>query len=520
MYRCNDFRIRLRKFCVLLSEGKVIVLILLVYRHILCKDALHLLPNLVLRTSPLNETNAAEEQGKTNERRQEDGIAHGSLSSAVTVPIHDAGMLIGAVCALGANIGLGTSHIARADGLEDNGEFKRPADSGAIHKGGGKDDDAGGILGSQLVLQNFVGIVVRGSAGILHALFHHRLVNLGMGQAVIDAFLAGKVIFIVAPKHELIDVIPPFTADSIFLSILVPDTGATETLRNDVGTRYTLVQVIVGVGGAIAAVVGAKVVALILPVGPLASGLDSVVDVHMGSEVGPIAEGLGGILELLLEVLGNEVGGGRPEVVLDPIVGTGEAPCHLDADGVVGHHLGLDGVGVLLEHEEGRDGNVGAGSVVGHDGLSGLAVGSGVGMAGISGRTQAGVVGDDDTGGTGPLGVAHLLHKGTSAPIDHENVRAGPRQHVAVIVLGSDGIALPRIDCGIAQIAIGVVQILLQRATVRGYTEEGLPVVVASGLIECLRNLKVRVVVKGSDFVRWSSHCLLPQKKGNIYAKV
>ena len=316
----NDFRIRLRKFRVLLSEGKVIVLILLVYRHVLCKDALHLLPNLVLRPSPLNETNAAEEQGKTNERRQEDGIAYGSLSSAVTVPIHDAGMLIGAVCALGANIGLGTSDITRADGLEDDGKFKCPADSGAIHKGGGKDDDTCRVLGSQLVLQNFVGIVVRGSAGILHALFHHRLVNLGMGQAVIDAFLAGKVILIVAPEHELIDVIPPFTADSIFLSILVPDTGATETLRNDVGTRNALVQVIVGVSGTIAAVVGAEVVALILPVGSLASGLDSVVDVHVGSEVGPIAEGLGGILELLLEVLGNEVGGCAPEIIFYAIV--------------------------------------------------------------------------------------------------------------------------------------------------------------------------------------------------------
>ena len=38
----------LRKFCILLGKGKIIILVLLVYRHIFSKDTLHLLPNLVL----------------------------------------------------------------------------------------------------------------------------------------------------------------------------------------------------------------------------------------------------------------------------------------------------------------------------------------------------------------------------------------------------------------------------------------------------------------------------------------
>mmetsp|Transcript_7714 Transcript_7714/g.12818 ORF Transcript_7714/g.12818 Transcript_7714/m.12818 type:complete len:220 (-) Transcript_7714:133-792(-) len=219
-------------------------------------------------------------------------------------------MFIGAARALGANIGLGTSHITRADGLEDDGKLQRAADGGTIDKGGRKDDNAGGILGGQLVLQNLVGVVLGGAAGILHALLHHRLVDLGMGQTVIDALLASEVVLIVAAEHELIDVIPPLATDSILLAVLVPDAGAAETLLNDVGAGDALVQVVVGVGGAVTAVVGAEIVALVLPVGSLAAGLNAIVDVHVGSEVSPIAEGLGGILELLLEVLGHEVGGG------------------------------------------------------------------------------------------------------------------------------------------------------------------------------------------------------------------
>ncbi len=221
-------------------------------------------------------------------------------------------------------------------------------------------------------------------------------------------------------------------------------------------------------------------------------GLDAVVDVHVGGEVGPVAEGGGHVLEALLEVPADEVGGGRPEVVLDPVVGAGEGPRHLDLDHVVGAELGLDGVGVLLEHEEGGDGYVLSRAVVGHDGLGRLADVLPVGRDAVGVAAQAGVVGDDDAGGAGPLGVADRLHEGAVAAVDHEDVRAGPGLHLAVLVLGPDGIALPRVDGRVAEVGIGVVHVLRDRPAVRGDAEQGLAVVVAVGLEQRLRDVNLQ----------------------------
>ena len=423
--------------------------------HVLGKDATDLLSHVVPGLLPVEEADATKgaadgEEGNEEGVGRDGSTASSATSSGALAAGLDALDLVGALAALLADLGLGAVEVAGADGGEDHLGRQGPAQGDGVDEGGGEDDDAAAGLGGHLEVEEGVGGVLLEAAGVQHAALDALLVDVGVLHGVGDAVVVGEVVGGVAPVEEFGDVVPPLLADAVGLAVVLPDADAAETLPHDVGAGDAVVEVIVGVGGAVAAVVGAQVEAHVLPVGSLAVGLDAVVDVHVGGEVGPVAEGHGDVLESLLEVPADEVRGGRPEVVLDPVVGAGEGPGHFDLDHVVGPELGLDGVGVLLEHEEGGDGDVLAGPVVGHDGLGRLANVLPVGRNAVGVAAQAGVVGDDDAGRPGPLGVADLLHEGAVAAVDHEDVRAGPGLHLAVLVLGADGIALPRVDGRVA----------------------------------------------------------------------
>ena len=112
-------------------------------------------------------------------------------------------------------------------------------------------------------------------------------------------------------------IIPPFLSDSIFFSITLPDAVTTQTLLDHISTRNSTVKVIVGVSGAISSIVCAKVVALVLSVDTPATRLQTVIDVHVGSEIGMRIKSNSSFLELLLKFSANHISWGGPKLLLD-----------------------------------------------------------------------------------------------------------------------------------------------------------------------------------------------------------
>ena len=323
-------------------------------------------------------------------------------------------------CAAGvANGRGGTRRKAGANGGKDIGGRQSTANGSSVDKGRRNDHHAALVLCVDFTDEFGVDLVLLRTIGIFNALVDSGSIHLGMFVGVIDTVLVGKVDRIATTIVEFDNVVPPDGANSIRGAVLFPNAESTEGFLDHVGTRNPAIEVIVWVGGTVAAVIGAERVTKVLSVG-LAAHLDSVVNVHVGSKVGGFSESLRERFEGLEKILGNGIRRSGPEIVLDPIIGVRKRPGHFNLDRSVCLDFVLDGINVVFEHEKGRNGNVPAGSVIGHDGFRVFTVigNTRFGLA-IEIGAEAGRVSDDDSGSPGPLGVANLLDKGTAATIHH-----------------------------------------------------------------------------------------------------
>mmetsp|Transcript_31351 Transcript_31351/g.72160 ORF Transcript_31351/g.72160 Transcript_31351/m.72160 type:complete len:322 (+) Transcript_31351:592-1557(+) len=305
-------------------------------------------------------------------------------------------------------------------------------------------------------------------------------IHLRARHDILHTIFVGEKLLIVTTEHEFSNIVPPLSSNTIVLPVGLPDTDTAKTLPDHVGTGDALVEVIVRIRGTVPAVVGTEIVALVLSILSLTARLESIVNIHMRSEVGVLSKHDRGVLEFALELSAHCIGGGRPQFVFHTCIRSRECPGHLDAHHVVGHQLLLDGIGILLEHEKGGDRNVRTGSVVRHDGFSCLTFHTRFRSTGIFGRAETGIVGNDDTGCSCTLGIAHFLNKSTMSPIHHQDEGSRPRFHFPILIRGTGGKAPTHVHLGTAQIVICVVDILLNRSSVIGDTKQGLAMIVSA----------------------------------------
>ncbi len=230
--------------------------------HVLGKDTADLLSHVVPGLLPVEEADAAE-GAADGEEGGEEGVGRDRSAAAASRPAGalaaglDAADLVGALAALLADLGLGAVEVAGADGGEDHVGRQGAAEGDGVDEGGGEDDDAAAGLGGHLEVEEGVGGVLLEAAGVQHAALDAVLVDAGMLVGVGDAVLVGEVVGGVAPVEEFGHVVPPLLADSVGLPVVLPDADAPEALPDDVGPGDAVVEVVVGVGGAVAAVVGA-----------------------------------------------------------------------------------------------------------------------------------------------------------------------------------------------------------------------------------------------------------------------
>merc|ERR1719223_2323611 len=85
------------------------------------------------------------------------------------------------------------------------------------------------------------------------------------------------------------------------------------------------------------------------------------------------SQGIGQWSEVFHKGLAQWVRGDRPKTVLDANIRTGKRPGHFELDWRVVFQFLLDEIGIPLENQKGRNGNVRSGTVVRHDGFRGFA---------------------------------------------------------------------------------------------------------------------------------------------------
>lgn len=163
--------------------------------------------------------------------------------------------------------------------------------------------------------------VLFGTTAIAHALFHGVAVHFGVFVGVLDAGIVGEVVGRAASLVEFVDVVPPLSADAVGRTVMTPDADTTETFPYYVTSGNALGQIIVRIGGAISSRVGTEREAVIISVGGVASGLFAVVKVHVWGKVCLVTKGDGDVLPVSNKFGGDSVGRGRPQVVLDAIIG-------------------------------------------------------------------------------------------------------------------------------------------------------------------------------------------------------
>mmetsp|Transcript_5086 Transcript_5086/g.11266 ORF Transcript_5086/g.11266 Transcript_5086/m.11266 type:complete len:328 (+) Transcript_5086:660-1643(+) len=313
-----------------------------------------------------------------------------------------------------------------------------------------------------------------------------------MFVAILGTVVICKVVRVVATFHELRYVIPPLLSNSVCLSVMLPDTDTPQTLLHNIGTRDSMVKIIVGVGGTITSVVGAKIEAHVLSIKSLAITLHPIVNVHMRSEVRSIPQSLRHGLKLLLEILAHRIRGSSPQIILDAIIRFGKSPLHFHLHHVISLKFGLDLISIHFEHEEGGDGNISPTSIVSHDGFRRLAHILSIGRDTILIRTKTSVIRNHYPRCSRTLCIPDFLNKRAPTTIHHENVRTRPRFHFASIVFGTNGVSSACVDGGIAEIGGCVVYALGDGSTVGRDSEECFAVVVSFGTEESLRDMNLQ----------------------------
>lgn len=147
--------------------------------------------------------------------------------------------------------------VPRAHRFENRFKLQKSADADAIDLHGGKDDHAAGIIGEQLHLQNAVGDIIFQSPAVRHAQFDFLVIHLGVLHGILDTFDDGEELMSMTSKHVLGDVIPPLHADPILPSVILPNAHPAQRFLHHIGAGNAMIQIVIGVGGAVPPVFGA-----------------------------------------------------------------------------------------------------------------------------------------------------------------------------------------------------------------------------------------------------------------------
>mmetsp|Transcript_1776 Transcript_1776/g.3153 ORF Transcript_1776/g.3153 Transcript_1776/m.3153 type:complete len:347 (-) Transcript_1776:727-1767(-) len=276
---------------------------LIFQRHVLRQDTSYLFSHIFARllVVPVSDTS---ERGDDHENRESKCVcrdlsrrrASGASGWAnATCHTHDG---ISACRALVANTGFGSFGVSCTDGVEHSSWRKLSSNGCGIDKGSGQDDDAAFLLCRNFQIKECIGSILFEASTVTHASVNFVGVHFRMLVAVHNAVFVHEVIGCVAAIHKLLDIIPPNFTNSVLFPIVVPDAQATEGFLNNVCTRDSLIQVVIGVSGTVSSVVGAQVITKVFSIVSLAVGLDSVVNVHVRSKVGTITKRLGQRLEV------------------------------------------------------------------------------------------------------------------------------------------------------------------------------------------------------------------------------
>mmetsp|Transcript_17545 Transcript_17545/g.31874 ORF Transcript_17545/g.31874 Transcript_17545/m.31874 type:complete len:304 (-) Transcript_17545:150-1061(-) len=280
---------------------------------------------------------------------------------------------------------------------------------------------------------------------------------------------------------------------SIVLAVFVPNADSSQTLPHHVRAGNAAIQIIVRVSGTIPPIVRAEIITIVLPVNTLTSATYPIVNVHLGSKVRTFPKRHSRLLEILLKIPGNNIGGSRPQFVLDAIIGIRQRPRHLDSHGVIRLDLRLDLIRILLEHQKRRYGNIRTTPIIRHNRLALLTIMPRVRSTLIPHRAKTRIIRNNHPRGPHPLGIADLLDEGAASSIEHEDVGRLPWEHDSFVVLGADGEAGVGVDgVEVAEGVGGVVHVLGDGSAVGGDAEEGFAVFVASGLEQSFGDMKIK----------------------------
>mmetsp|Transcript_14329 Transcript_14329/g.22595 ORF Transcript_14329/g.22595 Transcript_14329/m.22595 type:complete len:431 (+) Transcript_14329:399-1691(+) len=360
--------------------------------HVLGQDPSHLVAHLGLRPPPVEQPGRRHHRhdGQDDGDHAADGHPLGAAAGGLLAVGRHAGhhLLAAHPAGAGADGGLRAGRVARANcGEHRGGDHGAPLHH-AIHVDRGHDHDAVPVLLGDLCREELVRHVALEPARVGHALVHLGAVHARLLHHVGLAGHASELLRGVAGRLKAVHVPPPLGADANVRlvgripAVGPPDAQLAQILLHHVRAADALVAVVVRVGQAVAALVRAQVAALVG--GGRAAQLVAVVDHVVRREVGARAQLGGDHLEVLLEGLGAVVDGGGPQVPLHAVVRVGQRPAHLRHHQLPLQDLPLHQVRVHLLHQEGRDGDVRAAAVVGHDRLQRLA-----GLLGGAGRVPA-----------------------------------------------------------------------------------------------------------------------------------
>jgi hypothetical protein len=138
--------------------------------------------------------------------------------------------------------------------------------------------------------------------------------------AIPHTILVHEIVRSIAAFEKFSDVIPPYFTNTVLVSVMLPDAHSTESFLNNVSARNPSVKIIVRIRCAVSSIIGAQVIAEILPVISLAMSPQAIVNVHVRSEIGTIPQRFCNRLEVLKKIFADSIRGDGPEIIFYTII--------------------------------------------------------------------------------------------------------------------------------------------------------------------------------------------------------
>mmetsp|Transcript_13359 Transcript_13359/g.20791 ORF Transcript_13359/g.20791 Transcript_13359/m.20791 type:complete len:265 (-) Transcript_13359:747-1541(-) len=256
-------------------------------RHIFSEDTPNLLTHFFTSLPVMPEGNCSKYTRKKEDRTHESVLRNSSTTlSTMALAAANASIKIRAALALCAYFWFGTIKVTVANTSEYGSCCESSTKSNSVDKSSWENDDTTGHLSLHLQIKEGVGSVFLKSTTILHTTFNHIRLNFCMLVTIIGAIIICKEVWVVATLKEMCYIIPPLASNSISFAIMLPDTNTSQTFFDNIRSRDTVIKVIVGVSSTVPSVVGAQIEAHILSIKSLAVTLNSVINIHVGSEIG------------------------------------------------------------------------------------------------------------------------------------------------------------------------------------------------------------------------------------------